>query len=233
VSNALLIELFNQLQQTRGAAPAGDKHPLGPDALETFQTQVSRHYTEGTLLRLLEHGDNLARRAALFALMQTGTMAACKSIAVHLHSEDDLISELATDTLWAVWFRASTPENNAELKRLANLRDRDKALAGLDAIIARAPDFAEAYNQRAIVHYRMGRHDRSLVDCERTLRLNNLHFGAQAGMGHCFLQMRKHRAALKAFRAALRIHPRLEGIAETVRSLENALGEEGRRDDKK
>ncbi len=45
--------------------------------------------------------------------------------------------------------------------------------------------------------------------------------------------MRKHRAALKAFRNALRINPYMDGVAETIRALENALGEEGRRDDKK
>jgi hypothetical protein len=45
--------------------------------------------------------------------------------------------------------------------------------------------------------------------------------------------MRKHRASLKAFRHALRINPNMDGVAETIRALENALGEEGRRDDKK
>jgi hypothetical protein len=47
------------------------------------------------------------------------------------------------------------------------------------------------------------------------------------------MQLRKHRAALKAFRAALRINPHLDGVADTVRALETALGEEGRKDDKK
>ncbi len=45
--------------------------------------------------------------------------------------------------------------------------------------------------------------------------------------------MRKHKAALKAFRAALKLNPYLEGVAETIRALENALEEEGRKDDKK
>lgn len=233
MSNALLVELYNQLKQFRGAKEAEDRAKLPPGVLEEFRLKVTRHYSEGTLLRLLEHGDRPARQAALVALMQVGGMGACKPIVKHLHCEDAAIAELATEALWAVWGRASTPENNAELKRLSSLSDRDKALAGFDALIARAPDFAEAYNQRAILHYRQGRHDRSLLDCERVIRLNPLHFGAQAGMGHCYLHLRKHRAALKAFRAALRIHPRLEGIADTVRTLENALGEEGRRDDKK
>jgi tetratricopeptide (TPR) repeat protein len=233
VSNALLVELYNQLKQARGVKDSEDKPALAPEAIEEFRLKVSRHYAEGTLLRLLEHGERPARQAALFALLQVGTMDACKPLARNLHSPDPIITELATEALWAVWGRASTPDNNAELKRLTGLKDRDKALAGFDALIARAPDFAEAYNQRAILHYRQGRHDRSLLDCERVLRLNPLHFGAQAGMGHCYLHLRKHRAALKAFRAALRIHPRLDGVAETVRTLENALGEEGRRDDKK
>ncbi len=63
--------------------------------------------------------------------------------------------------------------------------------------------------------------------------MNPHHFGAQAGLGQCYLQMRKHRAALKAFRAALRINPNMDGVAETIRALENALGEERGRDDKK
>jgi tetratricopeptide (TPR) repeat protein len=122
----------------------------------------------------------------------------------------------------------NTSENLA-----ARLQDSSRALAGLDALIARAPDFAEAYNQRAIVHFRLKDYARSLEDCERALQLNPNHFAALAGMGKCFLQLRKHRAALRSFRQALRINPHLDGIAATVRTLEEALDEEGRRDDKK
>ena len=37
------------------------------------------------------------------------------------------------------------------------------------------------------------------------------------------------RPALKAFRHALRINPGMEGVEETIRALENALGEEGKK----
>ena len=59
------------------------------------------------------------------------------------------------------------------------------------------------------------------------------HFGALSGMAQCFLKLRKPKAALKAFRQAFRINPGLEGVEETIRALEDVLGEEGRRDDKK
>ncbi len=52
-------------------------------------------------------------------------------------------------------------------------------------------------------------------------------------MAQSYMQLRKHKAALKAFRTALRLNPNLGGVAETIRALENALGEEGRKDDKK
>src|SRR5262249_36907181 len=123
--------------------------------------------------------------------------------------------------------------NNQELQRLVRLRDRDKALAGFDRLIEKAPHFAEAYNQRAILFFRLKQYDRSIADCEKTLQLNPRHFGALAGMAQGCLQLRKPRAALKAFRSALHINPNLDGVAESIRALENALGEEGRKDDKK
>ena len=39
--------------------------------------------------------------------------------------------------------------------------------------------------------------------------------------------------ALKAFRHALRINPGLDDVEQAIRALESALGEEGKRDDKK
>jgi tetratricopeptide (TPR) repeat protein len=169
----------------------------------------------------------------LFALGLLGTMNACAGVAARLHDEDRDTARLAADTLWTLWFRGDTPANNQELQRFARMRDREQALTGIDALVQRAPEFAEAYNQRAIIYFRQKKFDRSIADCQKALELNPFHFGAQAGLGQCYMQMRKHRAALKAFRAALRLNPHMDGVAETIRALENALGEEGRRDDKK
>jgi tetratricopeptide (TPR) repeat protein len=230
VSNSLLVEYYNQIPEGRS-----DVKPkmTRKEAIEAFKHRVAERYNEGTLMRVLENGDNSARRAALLALGLLGTMDACSAIAPRLHDEDREIAQTAADTLWTLWFRGDSPANNDELQRLARVRDRKKALAGLDALVLRAPEFAEAYNQRAIVHFRLKQFDRCVADCEKTLELNPYHFGAQAGLGQCYLQMRKHKAALKAFRHALRVNPNMDGVAETIRALENALGEEGRRDDKK
>jgi tetratricopeptide (TPR) repeat protein len=230
VSNSLLVEYYQQIPE--GGSSAKPKMTR-KEAIEVFKHRVAERYSEGTLLRLLSSGDNLSRRAALLALGLLGTMNANAGIAACLHDDDRETARLAADTIWTLWFRGDAPANSQELQRLARLRDREKAIAGLDSLLERAPQFAEAYNQRGIMHFRLKKFDRSIADCLKTLELNPFHFGAQAGLGQCYVQMRKHRAALKAFRAALRLNPHMDGVAETIRALENALGEEGRRDDKK
>jgi tetratricopeptide (TPR) repeat protein len=200
---------------------------------EAFRKRVAERYQEGTLLRLLVSPNAAARRAAAFALCQAGTMIASPALAVRLRDSDIDVRELAADALWSIWFRGDSEENNRELQRLLRTRDREKARAGLDRLIERAPKFAEAYNQRAMLSFRLKDFERSIADCERVLKLNAHHFGALAGLGQCYLQLRKNKAALKAFRGALRINPGLEGVAETIRALETALGEERRGEDKK
>jgi tetratricopeptide (TPR) repeat protein len=229
----LLVEYFKQIPEQQAADKSKESKALRRAAVAAFRKRVAERYTEGTLLRLLESPHACARRAAVLALGLLGSMDTSENLADHLRDQDPVVCRMAVDALWSVWFRADSPENNEDLRRLARLQDPPQALARLDALIARAPDFAEAYNQRAIVHFRLKDYVRSLEDCERTLQLNPNHFAALAGMGKCFLQLRKHRAALRSFRQALRINPHLDGIAATVRTLEEALDEEGRRDDKK
>jgi tetratricopeptide (TPR) repeat protein len=233
VSTALLVEYFNQLPEGRTGDDPQANNPQQQAALSRFTQQVAARYTEGTLVRLLNSPDPVTRRAALLALGLLGTMESNAAVAARLHDHDPELGRMAADALWSLWFRGDSPAHNDELQRLVRLRDRDKALAGLDQLVKRAPHFAEAYNQRAILLFRTKQYERSIADCEKALQHNPFHFGALAGMGQCFLQLRKHKAALKAFRNALRINPHMDGIAETIRTLENALGEEGRRDDKK
>ena len=233
VGAALLVEYYRRIPNRRAKDDPETWQRRHEEGRRKFLDLAQSRYTEGTLLRLLENGDVKARRAALLALSQLGGMNANAAIANRLKDHDDEARRLAADALWSLWFRADNADNNEELQRLMRLRDREKAVAGLDRLLQKAPDFAEAYNQRAIHYFKMKQFERSIADCEKTLQLNPYHFGAMAGMAQSYMQMRKHKAALKAFRTALRLNPNLAGVAETIRALENALGEEGRKDDKK
>jgi tetratricopeptide (TPR) repeat protein len=202
-------------------------------ALQKFHRQVSARYHEGTLEKLLTASDAEIRRAATLALGLFGSMNVNAALAARLHDGDAGVRDLAADALWSVWFRADTPEHTKELQRLMQLEvvgvNVHEVLVGFDSLIRRSPRFAEAYNQRAIVYFRLGEFAKSIADCERALRFNSYHFGAASGMGQCYMKQKKPRAALRAYRKANRINPNLDGIRETIASLEKMLGGEGKR----
>lgn len=232
VITALLVEYYRELPERQEGDPESWLSDF-QSAISAFKKKVRRRYTEGTLQRLLLAPEAEARQATVLALGLLGTMDCNRGIARRLHDSDEKVRQLASNALWAVWFRADSEDNNQELQRLARLRDRNKALAGLSALIDRAPRFAEAYNQRAILFFQARLFEKAISDCETVLALNPCHFGAQVGLAQSLMQLRRHKAALRAFRKTLRLHPTLEGVEETIRALESALGEEGSRDDKK
>jgi tetratricopeptide (TPR) repeat protein len=234
VALSLLVEYFDQLPERREGMDPDVWAARMHSGLEKFKKRVSARYCEGTLQRLLDSDNSRNRRAAVLSLGLLGSMQSNSALADRLHDDDLRVRELTADALWAIWFRADAEDNNLELQRIMRLRDPEKALLALDALIRKTPGFAEAYNQRAVLYFRLKEFDKSANDCEKVLQLNPLHFGAQAGMARCFMRLRKPRAALKSFRRAYEINPNLDGVEEAIRDLESALGEEGSRpDDKK
>jgi len=89
--------------------------------------------------------------------------------------------------------------------------------------VVRCPTFAEAYNQRAIVLFLLGRYEQAAEDCLRALRLNPYHFGAMAGLGHCHASLGRWERALEAYHRTLQLHPRAEGIRQSIRQVQEAV----------
>ena len=218
-----LVELYNRIPELR----PGDDEELwaagAQDAMREFRAAVGERYSEGTLQRLLAFADVKTRRAAGLALGLVGTIDSNAAVAATLHDDDPLVQRIAADALWELWFRAGTAEQNQLLRRASHDPDAAQARADLDALIRQAPDYAEAYNQRAIWFFKRGEFARAADDCNTVLRLNPHHFGAAAGLGQCYLKLGKPRAALRAFRQALEINPGLEHLHDTIRTLRETL----------
>lgn len=228
MSTPLLVELFDRLPPLH----PGDDEELWAagvrGAMQEFRSAVRGRYTEGTLQRLLGSADAKARRAAVLALGLIGTMDSNAAVAGVLGDEDPLVQRFASDALWELWFRGGTAEQNRALQQAVRKADGQPAAArsAFDDLIARAPGFAEAYNQRAVWFFKRGEFARAVEDCEAVLRLNPFHFGAAAGMGQCYLKLKKPRAALRAFRLAVQINPTFDHLRDTIRALEEALDKE-------
>lgn len=193
--------------------------------LDAFRRDVDARYTEGTLCRATYADDVRVRRAAVLALGVGGSFACNATVARRLKDKDPAVRSMAVNALWAIWSRADTPENNAALEDVQALIERgrlDEAVRRADRLIAAAPSFAEAYNQRAIAHFLAGRLTDSAADCRRALDLNPYHFGALGGLGQCQIGLRQRAEAVRTFRRALELQPYNDSLRATVAELEAA-----------
>jgi tetratricopeptide (TPR) repeat protein len=127
-----------------------------------------------------------------------------------LKSSDANIRERATSQLWRIWFwqKGKIPlEQIEESERFLAEGDVAAARTILDNLIDALPDFAEAWNRRAVLGFVTQHYDRAIADCEMVLKLNPVHFGAFHGLGLCHAALGNYSAAISAFRAALQIQP--------------------------
>jgi Flp pilus assembly protein TadD len=200
--------------------------------LETFRSRVAARYNEGTLGRILSSSQVvMARRAAVLALALVGTFEGSNPIVGRaLADSDPIVRAMAEDALWAVWFRADTPENNQLLDRIRALIGRQQlteAEALATRLITIAPNFAEAYNQRAFAYFLEGRLAESAADCQQVILRNPFHIGAIEGLAKCQLGLDRPHDALKSLRRALKLRPHNDSLREMVKSLELSIESDG------
>jgi tetratricopeptide (TPR) repeat protein len=127
-----------------------------------------------------------------------------------LKNPDDAIREKATMELWRIWFHqkgAYGLEMIEQSQVLLESGELLKAEAVLTELIEDQPDFAEAWNRRAVLYYLTEQYRKSLADCQKAADLNPVHFGAIHGIGLCHAALGEYDRAIHAFRRALEIQP--------------------------
>ena len=199
--------------------------------LDQFRDRVLARYTEGTLGRVLTSSPSVtARRAAVLALGVTGSFEQSNAVLGRaMRDSDPVVRTMAESALWAIWFRADSPENNEtleEVRLLIGNRRLDAAVSLASRLIARSPKFAEAYNQRAIALFIQGRFAESAEDCQRVLQLNPYHIGAVGGLAQCQIQLDQPHEALRSLRRALKLQPHSQSIRDTIQVLEAQIESE-------
>eukprot|EP00898_Chlorokybus_atmophyticus_P007118 jgi/Chlat1/7407/Chrsp6S07485 len=175
-----------------------------------------------------------ARREACTTLESIGDERALPALAALLRSADANTNILCEKAMWAIFGRSGRPEVDEALQRgiaLMEIASQNRAtlVRAQDAfgqVIQMAPSFAEAYNKRATVRYLLQEYEGSIEDCESTLALNPVHFGAWSGMGLCNVHLRRYARAQECFRRALEINPNMDQIRKYLRSLEVAIAQQ-------
>lgn len=127
-----------------------------------------------------------------------------------LKNPEETVRDRATRELWQIWFQQKGVYGWEILQRsqvLLQAGELTEAEAVLTELIHDQPDFAEAWNRRAVIYYITQQYKKSLADCEMVIKLNCVHFGALHGKGLCHAAMGNYSAAIQAFRRALEIQP--------------------------
>lgn len=189
---------------------------------------LKTRWTPEQILDLIRCGDIDARKVALLAAGLVGPVCCACQIADSLRDPDRLINDLAEHALWSIWFRGGkTPEANKQLARgceAITRRDFTAADGCFNEALRIDPEFAEAYNQRALSNYLQENFESSIVDCKQVVKRMPCHFGAWAGMGHCYAHLGDLQRAVESYERALEVNPHLDCVREAVDELRNKLG---------
>ncbi len=119
----------------------------------------------------------------------------------------------AEDQIWLFWTRGPDEEAGRQMAAILAARrayDNEKALQIAEALIARLPDYAEGWNQKATVLFEMEDYDGSLDAIGHVLELEPKHFGALAGKAIILMRQGRMQLAQEALRKAVEIHPFLK-----------------------
>ena len=131
--------------------------------------------------------------------------------------------------IWALWVASGSDTANllmSRVKTATDAKDLDLAIKLLDSLVEIKPDYVEAWNRRATIHYMKKDYVRSMQDIRQVLAREPRHFGAISGLGMILQEFGDEKHALEAFRRALAIHPHLKNIPEQVKILSEKV--EGR-----
>ena len=171
------------------------------------------------------HNHVVAALVALFCL--TGLAAAqteeLDSLFEELKGADAQAAGRIEREIWNEWSKSGSPAMDLLLQRGRDAMasgDTAAAIEHFTALTDHAPDFAEGWNARATAYFQAGDLGPSVNDIATTLTLNPRHFGALSGLGMIFEQLEQPEKALEAYKAALAIHPQLQGVIESIKRLE-------------
>jgi tetratricopeptide (TPR) repeat protein len=131
--------------------------------------------------------------------------------------------------IWALWMASGSDTATllmTRTKTAIEANDLDLAIKLLDALVQIKPDYVEAWNRRATIHYMRKDFGQSLQDIRQVLSREPRHFGAMSGLGMILQEFGDEKRALEVFRRALEVHPNLPRIPDLVKTLSEKV--EGR-----
>ena len=140
-------------------------------------------------------------------------------------ASDEEAASLETE-IFETWLVSGSPTVDTLMQRGLEYQaaeDLEGARDAFDKAIAIKPDYAEAWNRRAVLFFNDGKYDEAVADLESAIQYEPRHFGAWIGLAMIFEAIDRPDAALRAYEKALEIHPRLDDAIQGKRRLERII----------
>lgn len=121
-----------------------------------------------------------------------------------------------------LWLRSQSDTANLLMQRamaMAQAQQYPLALSLFDKLVALEPNWAEAWNQRAMAKFLSGDMDGAMADINKAIKLEPRHFGALEGMGMILQQAGLKTSALEIFKKALEIYPLAPDLQNLIGKL--------------
>jgi tetratricopeptide (TPR) repeat protein len=131
-------------------------------------------------------------------------------------------AKLVESRIWALWLASGSDTTDllmTRVKTAAEQKDLNLAIELLNAVIELRPDYVEAWNRRATIHFMNKDYGASVADIRQVLVREPRHFGALTGLGVIMQELGEEKLALEAFRRALAVNPHLQKVPDFVKTL--------------
>jgi len=182
--------------------------------------------TREEALAALENPVTERRAEAVVWVANHGRMDDTALLFKRLHDESLFVRGFAERGLWLLWGRSGDGDIDRLMARGVEEMEAGQhaaSIATFSEVIRRRPDFAEAWNKRATVHYLAGESKKSLADCDEVLKRNPRHFGAISGYGQIHFKLEDYEKAITWWRRALEVNPNMVGVELNIKGAEQLL----------
>ena len=183
-------------------------------------------HTRGDALMGLASDDATNRAEAAAWIAGNGSGEDSRLLVERLVDDSPAVREVAEQGLWMLWAKSGDEVvDNLMARGVGELQSGQvqDALATFSEVIDRKPEFAEAFNQRAMVLFMVGDFKKSLDDCNEVIKRNPQHFGALAGFGQIYFRQEQYAKAISYWKKALEINPHMPTIQRNIKAAEDMM----------
>lgn len=145
-------------------------------------------------------------------------------------AEDETASKPLVSAIQRLWSISGSDTVTLLLRRAAGAvqkKENELALKLFDYAVALAPDYAEAFNQRAFFYFSQNNFEAAVGDLRRVLALDPNHFKALEGLAQIMRETGNKKGAYQVLQQLLDVHPFSPGAKSAYDELKRDVEGQG------